>query len=227
MPPKYNRRMQKRLSKRYPVHFGPDEPINLGFSKNISLGGMELASITVFPSGTHLKMVVEADGNSIEVKGLVSRIYEADRMEKMSGMKSTMGIKLIERSDQYADVILKAFDSWFEKRRDQRFGKVLKVIFENPKELLERYTQDISRGGIFIVSDQAPALNSLVEVQIIIAGTMQVVRAEGIVVHAISREMVEKYGLNPGFGVQFTEFHDNGLRILDAYIKELEDFIEA
>ncbi|MDP8256637.1 MAG: PilZ domain-containing protein [Candidatus Alcyoniella australis] len=215
-------RRQKRLSKRFPVHFGVADAAHLGFAKNVSLGGLELSAKTVYHADTLLTLEVAIADEPIRTKGIVRWVTRADALARMSGISLSMGVELTVRPDEYVDAVLNLANVYEDGRQQSRFSKIFKVIFESPRELMEQYTQDISMGGIFVISDEPPPIDTLVDLQLIIAETMQTIRAEGVVVHVVDQQMVQRYGLNPGFGVQFVKFHDEGEKLLAEYIKQLK-----
>jgi Tfp pilus assembly protein PilZ len=213
--------MQKRISKRCPVRFGEQTPQFVGFAKNLSLGGMEISSHKVFNPGTVLRLSIEPEKEPIEATGQVRWTTTADHLAVLAGMKMCMGVELTDRPERYVDFLLKMVDTFKDRRQTPRYGKIVKVIFEDPKELFERYTQDISQGGIFVVSRETPDYNATVELTLVIAMNMEVVRVTGRVVYAISPQMAEEQGSNPGFAVQFIHFIDDGDRKLAEYIATL------
>jgi Tfp pilus assembly protein PilZ len=218
-----SRRGQKRITRRFPVRFGEQTPPqHVGFAKNLSLGGMEISCRAVFRSGTPLYLSIEPEKAPIDARGIVRWTTESDRMAMMAGLKSCMGIELTERPESYVDFVIKTADTFKERRKTPRFGKIVKVIFENRQQLIERYTHDISQGGIFVVSNDAPAYEATVELELVVAMTMAVIRVTGRVVYAITPEMAEAQGLNPGFAVQFIHFMDDGDKKLEEYIASLQ-----
>lgn len=214
-------RKHKRLSKRFPIRFGIDRPSILGFVKNISLGGLCISSKTVYHAKSKILMEMQVDTKTLNFTGEVRWVSRPDRMAHMSGLKSDMGILIHNPPDDYVDFVLNSFDSFDNKRKNQRFQKSFKVIFDNPEELLSKYTQDISQGGVFIVSDESPAFDTELELKMVVAETMTVVHVWGRVVHVVTKEMAEEHGLNAGFGIQFSQFEGEDEEKLKKYVDSL------
>ena len=214
-------RRHKRLTKRMPIRFGPEAPKHLGFTKDISIGGMAVASAVHYPIDTLLYLEMTGEKKPIEMRGFVRWVSVPDRLEALSGLKSTMGIELVQRPEGFVNIVLEEFDRHHENRKQFRFSKSFKVIFENPKDLLDTYTQDISQGGLFILSPDSPALDTMVQLKLVISDTMDIINVEGQVVHVITAEMAESHGLNAGFGVEFTNFIKDDDEKLKKYIAGL------
>ena len=91
-------------------------------------------------------------------------------------------------------------------RREPRFEKIFRVAFESPNDLLSEYTQNISQGGMFVLTDTPPALGTTVEVNILIPEIMRVIHVNGQVVHILNREDALRLGQKAGIGIQFERF---------------------
>jgi uncharacterized protein (TIGR02266 family) len=217
-----NRRSQKRTTRRLVVHFGQEDPTNLGFAKNVSLNGLEIFSKVIYKPETVLNLMMQPAADPIAMKGVVRWVTENDQFIKKENLQKSMGIKLLASPESYIDYILDATENYQEKRIEPRYGKVVKVIFEKPQDLLDAFTQDISKGGVFITTEMPPTLNTLVRVRMIIAEPMIVIRADGRVVHIISKEEARRLWINPGCGIQFESFMEKDRELLDNYIKDLQ-----
>jgi len=198
------------------VRFGTDEPRHIGFTKDISLGGMQIYSKTAYKPNRQLKLLVQTPMQSIPATGYVTWTRNTSHVHR------SMGIELFERPNNYIDFCTQMESKFVEMRHEQRFGKEFMAIFVRPEELLEKYIQDISQEGVFVLSEEAPQLNSTVDFQIIIADTLETILVTGIVVHIVTKEWTEQYGGNPGFGVKFVEFYSDHKKILDNYIDSLK-----
>lgn len=216
-------RKHKRLSRRFPIKFGTESPRYLGFARDISLGGLCLSSKTMFHEYSELVMEFQKDAKPVTVRGSVRWVAEPDQMGGMTGMKSDMGIELTEAGEDYKEFVVSAFEKAQNIRADTRYGKTLKIIFETRKELVQKYTQDISQGGIYVKSDDAPPFDSEQKIKLIISENMLMIDAVGKVVHIVTPEMAEQHGLNPGFGIQFIRFEDDGQKKLTEYISSLKN----
>jgi len=134
-------------------------------------------------------------------------------------------VEFSERPKAYLDFLqeLLELQESQSNRRETRFEKILKVMFDRPEDLLEQYTQNISLGGLFVVTEAPPSLNSMAEIHIMLPEIMKVVHAEVRVVHLIDRLTAERFGMNPGVGVQFIRFFEDDETLLKSYIEEIKN----
>ena len=220
------RRKHKRINKRFPVYFGSDEPKFVGFAKDISLSGLQIASKTIFHPPSMLNILIRGDGEEISVTGIVQWATDTKRMASMGNLNQSMGIELVEPSEQYVDFLLKSIEKFSERRDEPRFGKEFKVVFGDAEKLVESYTQDISIGGMFVLSDDPPKLNSTIELSLVLPNTMNVIRVQCRVVHVVDDELAKSMGMNKGFAVQFVDFKEDDKRILDEYVAEMKRRME-
>ncbi len=104
-----------------------------------------------------------------------------------------------------------------EKRKDTRFDYTLKIGIINANSMIEEYTRDISKGGMFLKAKSPyPALNSEIKLTISFPEGLGEVRAIGRVVYIIDEKEAIRRKLDPGIGIQFVVADD---------IKKLEDRI--
>ena len=89
-------------------------------------------------------------------------------------------------------------------RRDPRYASPhgLVVRCESWGEFVERYASDISQGGLYIVTDEAPPILSEIDVVMQLPEGHEV-QLRASVVHVIDGERAAHEGREPGVGVQF------------------------
>jgi len=91
-------------------------------------------------------------------------------------------------------------------RRDTRYASPhgLLVRCETWGEFVERYASDISQGGMYIVTDQAPEILSEVDVVLQLPEGHEI-QLRASVVHVLDVERAKIDGRSPGVGVQFID----------------------
>ena len=215
-----DRRKMTRLPKKLTVLFGQDEPKYPGFTRNISDHGLEIAGTTTFYPNTVINIIIQTP-EPISLKGVVRWISDIQIVPN-SNIKQFMGVSLIEAPANYAALVKQRAKHFSDKRTEPRFGKNFKAIFNTPEQLMEEFTQDISKGGIFVLTEIPPDIGTFVSMQIVITETGQIIDAEGEVVHVVTSAEAEERGTNPGIGVQFTNFIGTGKETLESYIKSFK-----
>ncbi|RJO65526.1 MAG: hypothetical protein C4523_15860 [Myxococcales bacterium] len=216
------KRDQTRVTKRFPVYFGVYEARYLGFIKNLSLGGVAISSKTIYSPGTTLNLLITWDPEPIPLKGAVRWSSDMSQKEERLGAILDMGVMFTERHPRYLELLQSAVESFSENRREPRFEKVFRVSFESPRELFEEYTQNISAGGMFVTTEHPTAVNSVIEVHILLMEIQKVAHVEARVVHVVAPEQAKAAGMNPGIGVQFTRFFKDDEKMFLDYINSLK-----
>lgn len=103
-------------------------------------------------------------------------------------------------------------------RTFERVPVKLAVRFRTATEFVQEHALNLSRGGIFIQSDDPPPNGSAVEVEIHLPDTGPPVTTNGIVVH---RQLGEP-GKLAGVGVQFVDGSDTFRERIDRYLETIQ-----
>jgi len=104
------------------------------------------------------------------------------------------------------------------------------VNLPDREALYELYLKDISRGGVFVRTDQQFDMRSKVEIIIEVeaAGALVLV---GEVVHSVTKEQATSWGGTPGVGVQFVDLDEDKRDLLESYLdgirNRLDDELKA
>jgi hypothetical protein len=108
-----------------------------------------------------------------------------------------------------------------ERRREARLQRIFKVSFSSVQELVEQYTENISRGGMFVVSNFQPPKDVAVEVQMFVSESEPPILAVGRVAHIVDEPLAQKTGQPMGFGVEFIRFSDEDRDRFEKYVNAL------
>ena len=203
---KFDRRLHRRFPRRYAIKYGQGEANKRGFTVNMSLGGMAISSATGVQ--TRHRTGDAADHRHrprIPLRG-ISRWNSHKANVGQRRMTFEMGVELTARTPSYTTLLQDIIDQFTERRRAPRFKQYFKVNIEDSDKLMELYTRDISRGGVYVVTKDAPALRSTINVKMYLYDIMEAVRVEGEVVHVLGPEKAKELGQEPGFGVQLPVF---------------------
>jgi type IV pilus assembly protein PilZ len=103
------------------------------------------------------------------------------------------------------------------KRGFPRHQVTLAVRFRSAADFALEHATNISRGGIFIQTDDPPPLESKVQVELQLPGDPVAVLTNGIVVH----RQLAVGGKAPGAGVQFVDASDGFRERIDRYMDSL------
>ncbi|HUT53371.1 MAG TPA: TIGR02266 family protein [bacterium] len=107
-------------------------------------------------------------------------------------------------------------------RRDLlRIDAKVEVEYKNFDQFYKEYTKNISKGGLFIKTDNVMKQQTVLEVSIKIPGTENTLKLIGEVVHVIEPEMAKAHGWEAGIGVHFVDFDEGVQRQVEAYVARL------
>jgi len=103
-------------------------------------------------------------------------------------------------------------------RRHPRFETKERVALklEGREDVRELWTLDISRGGLFLTTDDPPPLGAKLEVTISTPDGQVALKAE--VVHVLPVAVAEQFGRPPGVGVQFMHLQGEAVQALHRYV---------
>jgi uncharacterized protein (TIGR02266 family) len=99
----------------------------------------------------------------------------------------------------------------------------LRVGWTSSKDFLSAYSKNISRGGIFIATENPPALREVVELSVELPDGKPPVKSHAEVVHCVSVAEARATGTVAGAGLQFLDASDDFRERLDACIEALSD----
>ena len=98
-----------------------------------------------------------------------------------------------------------------------RHPVTLAVRFRSARDFVLEHASNISRGGIFIQTDDPPPLDTAVQVELQLPDSHVPVTSNGIVVH----QQLAVAGKMPGVGVQFVDSSDDFRERIDRYMETL------
>lgn len=109
-----------------------------------------------------------------------------------------------------------------ENRRSfSRVRTRLQVGWSSPREFLVAYSENMSRGGIFVSTPNPPPLREVVELMMELPDGKPPVRTKAEVVHSVSEAQAVALGCPAGVGLQFVGGDDEFRARLDACIDHL------
>ena len=110
-------------------------------------------------------------------------------------------------------------------RKHARYDASIKVSFKTEKQFVFEYAKNISKGGIFVASDKPLPLRTKVELVLNLPHSPAPVKIIGEVVHVINAEQARLMNADrwPGMGIQFSEFEEDGEKVLLDYLKSLRE----
>jgi len=149
-----------------------------------------------------------------------------EEMAKQSGQEPGMGIEFIDfpasgrrEINEYLEGLFAKKDIEIEKRRQHpRFNAKIKVGFKSVKDFLWAYSEDISKGGIFINTTEPMPMDSEVQLKLCLPGRSKEISVVGKVIYIVKDGETER---GPGMGLQLIDFEKGARKEIDDYLAEL------
>ena len=107
------------------------------------------------------------------------------------------------------------------KRAFTRIPTHLQVSWPTPRDFLIVYADNISAGGIFVVTNEPPQLKEVVELSLQLPDSAAPAKTKAEVIQRITPEQAVHLGLKAGAGLQFVGSDDEFRRRLDLCIENL------
>jgi uncharacterized protein (TIGR02266 family) len=92
-----------------------------------------------------------------------------------------------------------------EQRSTPRLTANFKVRYESFDQFLTEYTEDLSRGGMFLVTSTFLPLNSVITCELYLPGSEDKVRVIGRVAHVMNEAEARRRARKPGMGIEFLD----------------------
>ncbi len=107
------------------------------------------------------------------------------------------------------------------KRAFARVPAHLQISWSTPRDFLVAYADNISKGGVFVVTPDPPPLGEIVELSMQLPDGEAPVKTAAQVIQRIAPEQARHLGREPGAGLQFVGADDEFRRRLDLCIDHL------
>lgn len=181
------RRQGVRKRARLRVRFWNEEIEGSGFTADISTGGLFLETGKKLTPRTRLHLEIELKSGSFYCEGVVARVLKASR-EVRPVIKPGVGIRFVG--------LLEAFHQLTAGPATNE----LEMDLRDPAKLATVYVRDIKRGGLYIPTDDPPAVDTTVTVRLVLPDPHPSIDARGVVIHVMSEPS--------GIGIQLLDIDD-------------------
>jgi len=95
-----DRQLSKRAHRRVEVRYGPDQPQFIGYSGNVSRGGIMVRAVRVFAPGTVLNLELKFPDGTFRVRGEVVWARQGP-IQFLSTGRVGMGITFVQPSAEF------------------------------------------------------------------------------------------------------------------------------
>jgi len=107
-----------------------------------------------------------------------------------------------------------------DRRATPRYAARFAVRFGSVDEFRREYATNISAGGLFIRTEEPPAMDAVVDVVLELPGG-DPIQGKALVVHRVTPEEARGRQVDPGIGVQFVHGDDRFRERIDRFVASL------
>lgn len=147
------RRKNKRYNKRLKLTFGEKDFAQGGFTGNISSSGLFVIASTTVKVGQRLHLQVETEARALYLEAMVARINQVPP-ELRTVVKGGFGVRFLTQREVLGELV---------PNTSVPGAKVMS--FDTAWKLSELYEKEIKRGGVFLWSDNAVAVDSVIPIE--------------------------------------------------------------
>lgn len=190
-------------------------------SSRLSAEGVFVRGFVTPKEGAQLTLTVTLPGGSFEAKATLTERIVPGTAGKEAGFWARFD-QVDERGKMLLDALVN--DRKGAAPQQRAFARVktrLQVGWASPREFLVAYSENISRGGIFVVTPSPPPLKDVVELLLELPDGPTPARTDAEVIQRITPEQSTHLGRIAGAGLQFVGSDDEFRRRLDLCIDNL------
>lgn len=224
-----DKREDERIRAEIKVKFKTPKDFLKKYTEDISRGGIFIKAINPLPVDTKVKVVLVFPGSDeIGFTGRVVYVLNEDEATKI-GRSPGMGIEFLnvdsDTSKKLKGIIerikAKITLDFEEKRNDERVLTEIKLKFKTTNGFIQKYTEDISKGGVFIKTNKPLPFDTRVKVLVELPDSKQI-ELTGKVVYILNEKDAKAMMRNPGMGVQFIDVPPEIMKKLEEFIEEIK-----
>jgi hypothetical protein len=198
----------------------------LGYATNLSLVGFCLRTRQLHRPGFDGEFVLSRDAGDVAVHARVVWVRQL-QVESHVAAWHEMGLRLEEPvPDGYLTLVQDVESPPVERRQFRRFSHSLVFRIKCAQGTFRARSVDISKNGVLFLSDELPAVDELIEVEMKLPGTAAPVTLQAVVVRRVD-DPDEKVR---GFAVRFHGLEKGEEQMFINYlkiVKELRSFASS
>jgi len=214
----------------FPVRFATRNAAVQTTTRELGRTGVLVRCLEPPPAGTAIEMRLYLPGarSGLETRGVIREVAasgsEAGFWAEFEGLSEAGAAQIAEvlaRRERAPDAVpigAVAVEPLEDQRAFPRHGARFAVRFATVQDFVLEYAANISAGGVFVCTEAAPPLETVVRIEMELPGSETLVPARGIVVHRVTPEEARARGTSAGMGVQFLDAGDHFRERIDAAI---------
>ncbi len=218
------KRRTARLKGKFPVHV---EVMGIGVSGTVcdfSEYGMFIEAETLIDPGNDLKVTCKLPKKGDTVLEGKVRWIRKTPVKAATPEPKGMGIEISKSTSSY-NAFVQRFRAYLEESRrsgGERVDVVHEVTFESGSHFISEYCENLSRGGMYLATDEELGVGKVIRAKLAIPGAERPIEVEGRIAYRLEKDDALAMGRSAGVGFQFVDLSQEATAHLTHYLKRLE-----
>ncbi len=220
-----DRRRYARVERRTPITYEIEGNRQKGIIINFSEIGLLIQADEVLEPGSRLTIPLRLHSNVVHpLHGRVKWAKLGSNTVAGEKIPGNMGVELAAVPVEYLWAVAdmrKFMETHTPRRPEERYEVYQKVRFKSGDTFLTEYTQNLSRGGMYLATEREFKKGTVIRSQLEIPGIPEPLEIEGQVSYILDEAMAAERGRTRGVGVRFINMTEEVQSMLHHYIQRL------
>jgi len=214
------RREKHRLQHREMAKFYDQGKEYVGVVLNVSEDGLFIQTRNLLPIRSPI-LVEYGNKDSLSLDGKVVWRLQPSMISNFNFVGG-MGIFLSNAPQKWLEIVSGIREQRGSRVGEKRYDMTHPVQYESHASFLTEYTENLSKGGMYLATPELLEPESTIQVELEIPGIPDPIKVTGKVVYRFSEKEAQEHGRPPGVGLQFIDTSDEAKNLLHQYIHRLE-----
>jgi len=215
-------RIDRRLACRFELANIPDTQTHVGTVTDLTELGLRIESRSLCPPGADVTVYVQANDRMIV---LLARVvwWRLEAFAHAEQMRFSAGVELLYDVPAWSEfVTLQRQTPQKRENLELRYDAVHRVRVAGASEMLTEYTENLSRGGMYLATERLLEIGARITIDLELPGQAEPLRLDAMVAHKLDAKQAEAVGRPPGVGVKFVDWSAPARERLHHYIRRLD-----
>jgi Tfp pilus assembly protein PilZ len=211
-----------RLPGVFRARFQSEKVSGVGVVVNLSSRGLRLRTNARLLPGASLDIsLLDAPDGPLDLRGLVRWNTELSPLLHPV-LAFEAGILLENPTREFLALLDRENQRFVDFRGHPRFTRVFRVEMSGPGTWESTYALNLSRRGMFVMTNHEFVLGNLLEVRLFLMGA-QPIETRCEVVYEIERDKAAETGSEPGVGLRILSMQPKARQVFQRYLDDLEE----
>lgn len=212
-------RKNPRFLKRFPVTIKLGTKRVVGFTMDLSSGGMAISAKKSLEAKQIVTVDIKAGKFPIQLMGEVRWTKRAQRADT-SKVGYEMGIELQSRSEEYIGLLEKVIREIDHEEREGTYQEDLHISYETRWQFVMEYEKNLKNNEIFIPTIKPFKVMQKVEFTMHLLEIMRVLHVAGTIMYVVDENDSKNRGKPPGIGLTIDKYRFGDETLMKQFVKD-------